>query len=230
MFTDFELLMNRCTDYSLTGLQNAVCSENLLGRGSESSRAKLYKELKGRYLLDQSHPLFSLFLEEWKSAASHHGQEFCAYVLFALNDKLVFSLGCDWLFQYLVSAPSAIRVGDLENFLMVLSKKNHPEIAAWSVETRKRVVQHYLASVRDFGLATGAINKATVRPALLPAPARFLLRALSLAGISQEKQIRHEAFKLLGIAPQGVIDALSTLNSQGVIRFRMQADVIELKV
>ena len=229
MFTDFELLMRQSADYSVAALRAAVCTENLLGRRSESSRSKLYKELKGRYLLDQSHPLFRLFLDEWQSASSHQDQALCAYILFCLNDRLVFSVGCDWLFPRLVSAPSAIRVGDLESFLATLSKDNHPEIGEWTDATRKRVIQHYLASIRDFGLATGANNKFTVRPALHPAPTRLLLRALALARVPLDKQIHHESFKLLGIGPESVVDALGSLNSRGAIRFKMQADVIELK-
>jgi hypothetical protein len=35
---------------------------------------------------------------------------------------------------------------------------------------------------------------------------------------------------LLGIAPEEVIDALSELNRQSALRFRIQADIIELSL
>jgi hypothetical protein len=57
---------------------------------------------------------------------------------------------------------------------------------------------------------------------------RLLLRALEILRTPPLQVVRHEAFKILGIAPDEVIDALSQLNRQGDIRFRMQADVVEL--
>jgi hypothetical protein len=48
--------------------------------------------------------------------------------------------------------------------------------------------------------------------------------------VPQLQAVRHEAFKLLGIAPEEVIDALSQLNRHGDLRFRIQADVVELAV
>jgi hypothetical protein len=69
-----------------------------------------------------------------------------------------------------------------------------------------------------------------VRPSLQPAPVRLLLRALMLTGVPTSEIIRHDAFKVLGIAPGEVVNTLSELNRHGVLRFRMQADVIELSL
>jgi hypothetical protein len=58
----------------------------------------------------------------------------------------------------------------------------------------------------------------------------LLLRALEILRVPPLQIVRHESFKILGIVPDEVIDALSQLNRQGDIRFRMQADVVELSM
>ena len=92
------------------------------------------------------------------------------------------------------------------------------------------MAQKYGASIRDFGLATGIVNKVTVRPALYGAPVRFLVRALELSGVAPLALVNAPAFRLLGLDGLETIDALGELNRTGAIRFRMQGDVVELAV
>lgn len=201
---------------------------NLLARATTSARTKLYTELKGRYLLDPENPLFSVFLNEWVKVTNSEEKNLLVFTLLALNDRTVMLTSCEWLFPHLRKADSELRITDLEVFFASLGKSSHPEIAKWTESTSKRVAQHYLATVRDCGLALGSINKRAHRPALYAAPVRLLLRALQISKLSPPEMISHECFKILGIAPGEVVDALSELNRQGAIKFRQQADVIEL--
>ena len=201
---------------------------NLLARATTSARTKLYTELKGRYILDPANPLFSSFLDEWGKVTNPEEKNLLAFTLLALNDRTVMVTSCEWLFPHLRKADSELRVTDLEVFLISLGKTSHTEIAQWTESTLQRVAQHYLATIRDCGLALGSINKRAHRPALYAAPVRLLLRALQISKLSPPEMISHECFKILGIAPGEVVDALSELNRQGAIKFRQQADVIEL--
>jgi hypothetical protein len=228
--TDFAVLMEKVPQYHAASFRTAVIDDNILARTSASARAKLFQELKGRYLLDLASPLFAAFLAEWRAHPASHDRQLLAYILFALNDRTVFVTSRDWLFPHLRQASSELRIGDLIVFFQRLGKSDYPEVAAWTPITLTRVVQHYLASVRDFGLATGGTRKVAVRPSLQPGPVRLLLRAIMLSGIPAPEVIRHDAFKILGIAPGEVVDTLSELNRRGALRFRMQADVIELSL
>ena len=58
----------------------------------------------------------------------------------------------------------------------------------------------------------------------------MLIRGLRLAGTSDEQILIHDTFKILGIAPGEIADALTELNRHGDLSFRQQADVIELKL
>lgn len=227
---DFLMLMERAPGFTPADFRNSVLKENALTRASHSARLKLFKELKGRYLLDEGSPLFVAFLREWQTHSDSQERQLLAYTLFTLNDRTVYVTSRDWLFPRLQQASSELRIGDLTVFFQSIGRKDHPEVAEWTPITLTRVAQHYLASVRDFGLATGGIRKIAVRPSLRPAAFRLILRALTLAGIPAAQVIQHEAFKILGIAPTEVLDSLAELNRRGSLRFRMQADVIELSL
>jgi Putative inner membrane protein (DUF1819) len=229
LYTDFQVLLHsRPQAMTFAEYRRAVLEENALARGSEAARKKVFQELKGRYILDAEHPLFTAFWQQWVRCGSDHERALTAYVLLALNDKTVAVVSMEWLFPHLRRAPSDLRIRDLEAFLQQLGQTAHPEVARWSPITLTRVAQHYLASIRDFGLATGTIRKIAHRPALYGSPVRLLLRALEILRVPPLQVVRHESFKILGIAPDEVIDALSQLNRQGDIRFRMQANVVEL--
>jgi hypothetical protein len=146
-----------------------------------------------------------------------------------LNDRLVADLGTEWLFPRVRQASSQIQVEDVLSFIKQ-SANRHPEVTCWSAETLKSVAKHYMASIRDFGLAEGKIKKKTIRPALSAAPLRLLVRALRLTGAKPMELIQARIFRLLGLDGSEVIKALTELNRRGKLRFKMQADVVELEL
>jgi len=122
-----------------------------------------------------------------------------------------------------------IRVEDVRTFIENRAG-SHPEVKGWSEETLKRVVRHYMASIRDFGLAKGKNKKITVAPALNAAPVRLLIRALRIAGKKPAELIHDPVFRLIAIDRSDIVDALGELHRRGELRFKMQADVIELEL
>lgn len=187
----------------------------------------MWKELRARYILDRDDPLFGMFWKEWVRTRSEQEEALTAYVLLALHDRLVADLGTDLLFPLLRSAPREIGAEDVLLFLS-RARSRHPELGEWSRSTTLAVAQKYLASIRDFGLARGVTRKRTVRPSLFGSPVRLLLRALRASGEVLEDVVRSPIFRLLAVAPNEVVLALQQLNASGELRFRMQADVIEL--
>jgi hypothetical protein len=230
LYTDLRLLLDGLqTSLHATEYRRLVLEENRLARSSASSRKKLWKELRSRYILDRDHPLYAAFWSEWIRCQSEPERGFTAYVLLALNDRLVADLGTEWLFSRLRRGPSEIRPEEVHCFIQ-LSKKSHSEVWNWSEETLKRVVRHYMASIRDFGLTKGTNKKVTVAPALYAAPIRLLIRALRISGKRPTALIHDSIFRLVAIDRSEVVDALGELNRRGELRFKMQADVVELEV
>ncbi len=231
LYTDLQLLLDdRPEALSSECYRKLVIDQNCLARSSDSARRKLWQELRKRYLLDRERPLFLAFWQEWRRCKSESERGLTAYLLLALNDRLVADLGLNWLYGYLRKAPAELRVDDVRNFIKRAAETDHPEIQAWTEDTRLHVAQHYMASIRDFGLARGKVRKTSVRPALYGAPVRLLIRALRLARTGDLEIVTAPMFRLLALEGTEVIDALGELNRQGELRFRMQADVIELEI
>jgi len=230
LYTDLHVLLDtECTSSSSPAYRSLVIDENCLVRKSAAARRKMWKELKTRYILDNEHPVFAAFLKEWHRCGSEPERGLTAYILFALQDRLVADLGTNWLFPLLRRAPADLRVADVRGFIDHAAKL-HPEVRSWSDQTRTTVAQKYTASIRDFGLAKGTVNKITVRPALYGAPVRLLIHALRLAGIPSLDLVQAPIFRLLALNGPEVIEALSELNRVDALRFRMQADIIELDI
>jgi hypothetical protein len=227
LYTDLRLLLDdRKHALASNDYRSLVVDENCLARGSVAARRKLWKELHARYRLDAADSLFAAFWQEWRRSQTEPERSLTAYILFALNDRLVADLGTEWLFPLLRRAPAELRVGDVRAFLARSGK--HPEVAKWSEETTAAVAQKYCASIRDFGLAKGTVRKVTVRPALYGSPVRLLVRALRMFGTPPLARVQAPIFRLLGVDTTEVVDVLGELNRAGALRFRMQGDVVEL--
>ncbi len=230
LYTDLSVLLSAADgDLDRASLRSLVLEDNVLTRSSAAARAKLWKELTTRYLLDPASPLFAAFLHEWRCCESDAERALTAYVLLALNDRLVADLGTRWLYPLLRGAPRELRVGDVLAFLDYSGSAQHPEVERWTAETRLAVAQKYASSVRDFGLARGKVRKSTIRPALYGAPVRLLVAGLRLAGSKDEEILRSWTFRLLAIAENEVVDALAELHRLRAVTFRTQAGVIELE-
>jgi hypothetical protein len=204
-----------------------VIEENVLTRRSIAAREKAWKELAARYGIGGTSPLFRSYLEEYRRAGPERDRALTSYLLFTLNDRLVCDLGTDWLYDYLRAAPAELRTADVLAFVSA-RESTHPEIKGWSPSSRENIASHYLSALKEFGLARGAQRKVSVRPSPGPTPVRFLLRALLLAGASNQAAVQSPLFRLLGLSLGEAVEFLFRLNADGALRCRIQGDVVEL--
>ncbi len=164
LYTDLQLLLDgRPKPLTAEEYRKLVLDGNCLSRGSSAARQKIWSELRKRYPLDRQNPLFNAFWQEWQRSQSEQERALTTYIALALNDRLVADIGTEWLCPYLKRAPAEIRVPDLRAFLETLGRANHPEVLKWTESTKHKVAKHFLASVRDFGLAQGRAVKKSIR-------------------------------------------------------------------
>jgi hypothetical protein len=86
-------------------------------------------------------------------------------------------------------------LSDVQTFLDT-SLEGHPEISHWSFETRLRQVRGVLATLRDYGLLKGDVNKSIALPAIPDKVIHHLIRLLKAEGISQEQLAYHPDWQL----------------------------------
>ena len=229
LYTDLHVLLDASETSLSSSFRSLVIDENCLVRNSVATRRKIWTELKSRYILDTEHPLFAAFLREWRRSGSEAECGLTAYILLSLNDRLVADLGTEWLYPLLRRAPAELRVADIRG-VIDSAEKRHAEVKSWSDQTRTAVAQKYSASIRDFGLAKGTVKKVTIRPALYGAPVRLLIRGLRLVGVRPLDLVRARIFRLLALDGPEVIDALGELNRTDALSFRIQGDVVEIRI
>lgn len=118
LYTELRLLLDASQEpLASSGYYARVLEENCLARASGAARKKLWQELKSRYLLDREQPLFAAFWREWRRCKSEPERGLTAYLLLALNDRLVADLGTELLFGYLRQAPAELRTADVRCFI-----------------------------------------------------------------------------------------------------------------
>lgn len=83
-----------------------------------------------------------------------------------------------------------IVVADVQTFFDQ-SQKAHPEISHWSFETRLRLARGVLATLRDYGLLKGAVNKNLVYPNIPEHVVFHLIRLLQAEGIPETQMADH---------------------------------------
>ena len=228
LYAELQMLLGADTrPLSREEYRRRVIEDNALAQRTLAARKKVWQELAPRYVLNAASSPFAAFVDEYRHATSEGDRALTAYVLFALNDRLVADLGTDWLYPHLRSAPSELRPADVLAFLGA-REGSHPEIRGWSAASRESIASHYLSMTREFGLSRGARRKVSVRPACGPAPVRYLLRALLLAGADNRTAVQSPLFRLLGLTLDETVDLLFRLHGEGALHCRIQGDVVDL--
>lgn len=150
------------------------------------------------------------------------------YLLFALRDHLTYDFVTVTLWAKWSAGQLAVSNPDLFG-LMDQAGEGQPQVARLASATRLRLAQNILTSLRDFGLLTGARNKALVRPVLPLATAEHLLRVLTAEGVRGAGVLADPAWRLFLCQEADVADVLSRLAQARRIRFEKVGGTVVLE-
>ena len=180
-----------------------ILQQNVAGKGSAVSRAKLLPQLRERYLLDERVPEFAAFRMILSQESGSAERGLICYLMMARCDRLFRELS-------LILLRSERRPGRVvavpafgESIERVLANHN----LHWSQKTVLRVRQHTLSSLKDFGLLSGSRQKAysPVRPG--PSTACFAARLAQLEGLTGLQTLSSRWFALLGLGVTAILTA-----------------------
>ncbi len=208
-------------------LRQLVVDQNIAGKGSAISRQKLWSQLRQRYVLDHSVPEGAAFLAGMAATSSFSDRGLLCLLMMARTDRLFRDITLSAVSPSLardgVQIPSDQVQGQLEGYL-----QEHG--LAWSPDTVEHLRQHLMASLKDFGVLRGSKVKRTVRPRPSSQVALFAARLALAEGQSPRRVLDSEWFRLLGLDTDQVVDLLYAAARDGVLRFRMQAEVVDLQM
>lgn len=229
LLSELRLLMERPLEVTPPAeIQRWIVEENILAKRTQSGRVKVAKKLRERYLLDPGRAVFSDFCNAWRATDDDSQRALLAYLLFGARDGFFRTSACRWLSPRLRQPGTPLTPpADFERFIGVVAAE-HPGVASWGNTTRLRASQHFLTAARDFGLATGKVNKVSVRPAVGPVVTWYSARLSILQKLPPRDALTSDWFVMLGFDMAEAVHALYGMAASGLGRFRIEGQVVEL--
>lgn len=216
-----------CTpaDAPLASYQERIIRENVAGKVSEVSRIKLFRQLRERYVLEFALPEFRAFRWAFDVAGSANDRGLICLLMMARADSLFRELSRRVISSH--AEASVVSPTFVESELESLLRKAG---VTWSADTIQHVRQHVLSSLKDFGVLEGSRTK--VRKSVRPGPvvAAFAAYLADLEGNTPRQTLSSVWFKLLGMDEDRAAESLRNAHRAGLLAFRLQADVVELKL
>ncbi len=230
MWTEMQALLEHgscATTYEVW--EKLVVEENILSKKTMANRKAVWKKLVKRYLLDIKLPVFASFCAEYYSERSVAQRGLLGYLLLCATDRLVRELSSEWLASRIMRSGTVLATEDLERHLTNLLARN-VTIAEWSASTRLHICQHYLGAIRDFGLATGKALKRADKPIAGSNVLLFAVQLGRLEGLNPLDLLQSQWMRILGLDLDVAITRMYQLNADGLVRFRILADIAELTI
>jgi hypothetical protein len=211
-----------------------ILERNVVGKSSAVSRLKVLKQLRERYLLD---PTVTEFVAFRAAIEEEHGSAergLLCFLMMARCDRLfreaaLLALSRDATAQLRRNGGSGANL-DLEAFAAAFRAYLQRHDLAWSQETKEHALRHVLSSLKDFGVLLGSAKKSLTYRVPGPSSAAFAARLSELEGLTGRQTLSSQWFALLGSDAAGAAELLRSAQREGLVSFREQADVVELKL
>lgn len=212
---------------SVEEFRRLVLDQNVAGKRSAASRQKLWQQLRLRYILDCSIPESAAFLSAMASTSSPSERGLLCLLMMARTDRLFRDVTLESISPLLTRDGTVVSSDEVQR---TVERCLRTEGVSWSPETVVSVRQHLLAALKDCGVLRGSITRRTVRPRPGTPFALLASRFALLEGLTSRQTLESRWFRLLGMGGEQVADLLRAAAREGALRFRMQAEVVELQL
>jgi hypothetical protein len=204
-----------------------LLDQNAAGKDSATARMWAWKRLKLRYALDPGIAEHQPFLAAMRSTADPSQRGLIAFLMFARTDRLFREVTLDCVSPYLSKEGTIIEPEDIEAAI-----RRRAEVAGlrWSASAQRTASHHLLSALKDFGLIRGSRTRRTVRPRPGAEVTRFATWLGRLERLTDRQILDSQWFRLLGLDRDQAADLLYAASRAGILSFRMQADVVELRL
>lgn len=205
-----------------------VIQGNPLGKKTERSREKIWQNIHNRFISRRDEDFVHLLARVVTSELPELTRRQILFYEFAQSDALIYDLTTDCLYGLYYDGRSLITKADIDTWFESVEEK-HPELRDWTEQTRKRVNQHYLTIVKDFGLLEGRGHKYFTKP-YIPLPTfLWLLYRLRDKGFPTRAIIESKDFHLFLMDQDEVLLLINEASNAGHIQFRSAGDIYDLK-
>ena len=168
------------------------------------------------------------FLKIMESSLDEPIKRLIMYYHFSISDRLVYAITTGLLFERFSKGYVGISKTEIEEFLKLL-EKTHSEILNWSPQTRQKLIRHYLAALKDFGVLAGHYKKEFNRLFVSPEVFFYIFYYLRDQGYSKEEIIESPDWRLLMLDASDVNLLLNEGNKSGYIKYEAKGNVRRLE-
>lgn len=225
---DETLAVLRCIDAgeSVDAVRRRVLTDDLLLKTTFETRRGVWKEIRYRYLHDPE--LTALLAHMVVHAPDKITRQLVLFFEFCHSQPLLRDTVLECIFPRYASGFSGVGNTDIHSYFD--SKvPDHPELAAWSPQTRHKVVSNVLTILGDFGLLEGTQRRQFARLYVpLPAFVYVLYRRRDQGRRTAPAVVNDNAWHLFLLEAEQVIPLLEEASASGHCVFKSQADVVDL--
>lgn len=207
-------------------VREKILDEDLLHKTTRITRQGVWEEIRSRYLTNPE--LTPTLARLVTHAPDHATARLVLFYSFCQSEPLLRDVVLDCVYPRYQAGFSGVSKADVQTYFDDLASK-HPEISAWSPQTRDKVVSNFLSILRDFGLLTGTQRKTFTRLFVpLPFFVYVLYRMRDQCLVAAPQVVEAEDWCLFLLERDEVIDLLEEASSRGHCTFKHQADVMDL--
>jgi len=198
-------------------LMNRVMTDNIVHKNSYYTRENVWRIFDQRYLSCPTWVVVDI------ASMTNHGERSpdfrsLTYLYFAFRERMAYDIVTEIIWVQWRDKKTAFELQTVEDY--IVSRQNAiPAIKQWSETTVKKCAQSILASLRDFGILRGKVNKSIQRPTISLETAYHLLCILIAEGYEGNTLIAAKDWRLFLWNEIDVIDALNKMAIQKWIRF-----------
>jgi len=219
------LLAHWDLDRSVQDNLQRIQHENIFGKASRSRVEDILRIFRQRYLTEESVTRALVVLVQRNVPAST--LERILYFHAAQSDRLLCATVLDMLVPLNAKGITDVDADDIHHTISKWVREGKTT-SEWGENTIRRVSQGLLATLRDFGVLEGAVNK-RIAPALLPVSAfAYIMFFLKQHQPSGAKLIDLPEWRLFFLSPEGVERFLFEAHQSSLLEYHAAGTVTRL--
>jgi hypothetical protein len=210
--------------HSLDQVRAMVMDHDLLGKMTMRTREAVWENIHARYLADGNHA--RLLARMVVHAPDRQTERLVLFYELCRSSPILRDTTIYCVYPRYAAGYSSIDKADIQDYFDDIAME-HPELTAWSPQTRDKVVSNILTILRDFGLLEGSQRKQFSR-LYVPLPAFvYVLYRLAEDGLTTPQEILNsvEDWQLFFLEQTDVVTLLDEATAAGHCTFKHRGDI-----
>ena len=205
--------------------RTAILDGNAARKGSYTARDWAWKRLKLRYALDSTDtPEFKAFIRAMRDPDTG-ARGLTSFLMLARTDRLFREASLELVAPKLDAPGTEIDAAEVHAYV---EQRRADAQLDWSPKSVGAVAGHILTSWKDFGVVEGSKTRRIARLNPRSSTTRFAVELAKAGGLTDRQSLEGVWLRLLGMDFRAADTAMRAAARDGLLRYRSQADVIEI--